>query len=51
MEMSSVVKHAWENRHPMHREKIIVLDYGGARELLVKEALYIQITPLDERFN
>ena len=28
-----------------------VLDHGRGQELLVKEALHIQMTPVEERFN
>ena len=39
---------AWENHH---WEETTVLDHGGGRELLVKEALHIQMTPSEEHFN
>ena len=51
MEKSAVVEHAWEHHHPNHWEETTVLDHGRGQELLVKEALHIQMTPVEERFN
>ena len=51
MDKSAVVEYAWENHHPMHREETIVLDHGRGQELLVKEALHIQMKTSEEHFN
>ena len=40
-----------ENHHPIHWEETIILDHGRGQELLAKEALHIQMTPVEERFN
>ena len=51
IEKSAVAEHAWEHHHPIHWEETTVLDHGKGQELLVKEALHIQMTPVEERFN
>ena len=51
MEKSAVAEHAWENHHPIQWEETTVLDHGKGQELLVKEALHIQMTPAEECFN
>ena len=51
MDKSAVVEYAWENHHPMHREETIVLDHGRGQELLMKEALHIQMKTSEEHFN
>ena len=51
MEKSAVVEHAWENHHLIDWEETTVLDHGRGQELLVKEALHIQMTLSEERFN
>ena len=51
MEKSAVAEHAWEHHHPIHWEETTILDHGREQELLVKEALHIQMTPVEERFN
>ena len=51
MNKSAVVDHSWENYHPIHWEETTVLDHDRGQELLVKEALHIQMTPSEERFN
>ena len=51
MEKSAVAEHAWENHHPIHWEETTVLDHTRGQELSVKEALHIQMTPSEERFN
>ena len=51
MEKSAEVEHVWENHHPIHWEKTTILDHGRGQELYVKEALHIQMTPAEERFN
>ena len=44
-EKSAVAEHAWENHHPIDWEETIVLNHGRGKELLVKGALHIQMTP------
>ena len=51
MEKSAVVEHVRENHHPIDWEETIVLDHGRRQKLLVKEALHIQMTSSEERFN
>ena len=51
MPKSAVVEHAEENHHPIHWEETTVLDHGRGQELLVKEALHIQMTPSEEHFS
>ena len=51
MKKSAVAEHAWENHHPIDWEETTVLDRGRGQELLLKEALHIQMTPSEERFN
>ena len=51
MEKSAVAEHAWENHHPIDWEETTVLDRGRGQELLLKEALHIQMTPSEECFN
>ena len=46
-----VAEHAWENHHPIHWEETTVLDHSRGQELLVKEALHIQMIPTEERLN
>ena len=48
---SAVAEHAWQNHHPIDWEETTVLDRGKGQELLLKEALHIQMTPSEERFN
>ena len=50
-EKLAVGEHAQENHHPIHWEETTVLDPGRGQELLVKEALHIQMTPSEERFS
>ena len=52
MEKSGVVEHTWENHHPIVWEKASMLDRArGQGELLLKEALHFQMTPVKECFN
>ena len=37
--------------HLIDWEETTVLDHGRGQELLVKEALHIQMTPIEECFN
>ena len=47
----AVAEHALEDHHPIHWEETTVLDHGRGQQLLVKEALHIQITPSKHQFN
>ena len=40
-----------KNHHPIDWEETTVLDRGRGQELLLKEALHIQMTPSEERSN
>ena len=51
MEKSAVAEQVWESHHLIHWEETAVLDHDREQELLVKEALHIQMTPSEERFN
>ena len=51
MEKSAVAEHVWEHHHPIHWEETTMLDRGRGQELLVKKALHIQMTPVEECFN
>ena len=51
MDKSAEVEYTWENHRLMHWEETIVLDHGRGQELLVKEALHIQMTTSDDHFN
>ena len=51
MEKSAIVMHVWENHHPIYWEETTVLDHGRGQELLVKEALHIQMKSSEEYFN
>ena len=51
MEKLAVAEHASENHHPIDWEETRVLDHSRGQELLVKEALHIQMTPTEECFN
>ena len=47
-----MAEHAWENHHPINLEEISLLDRAKRQgELLLKEALHIQMTPAEEHFN
>ena len=50
MEKSAIVEHVWENHHAIHWEETTVLNHDRG-QMLVKEALHIQITPTEEHFN
>ena len=39
------------NHHPIHWLETTVLDHGRRQELLVKEALHIQMKPSEDHFN
>ena len=51
MENYAVQEHAWEHHHPIYWEETTVLNHGRGQELLLKEALHIQMTTAEERFN
>ena len=51
LERSAVVEHEWKNHHLIHLEETVVLDHGRRQQLLVKEALHIQMTPSERHFN
>ena len=52
LEKSAVVEHARENHHPIKWEETSIVDQARRpKELLLKEALHIQMTPAEERFN
>lgn len=52
LKKSAIAEHAWENCHPIKWEEASVIDHARrSGELLVKEALHIQLTSRDERFN
>ena len=51
-EKSALAEHAWENHHPIRWEETSVVDRARRQgELLLKEALHIQMTPAEDRFN
>ena len=51
MEKSALAEHVWKNHHLIDWEETTVLDHGKGQELLLKEALRIQMTPSEGRFN
>ena len=51
MDKSAEVQYTWENHRLMHWEETIVVDHGRGQNLLVKEALHIQMTTSKEHFN
>ena len=51
-EKSALAEHAWENHHPIRWEETSIVDRARRHgELLLKEALHIQMTPAEDRFN
>ena len=51
-EKSAIAEHAWENHHPINWEETSVVDRARRHgELMLKEALHIQMTPAGDRFN
>ena len=51
-EKSAVADHAWSNHHPILWKKTAVIDQARSRkELLLKEALHINLTREDRRYN
>jgi hypothetical protein len=52
VERSAIAEHAWENQHPIKWEETEIVDQARRpKELLLKEALHIQMTPAEERFS
>ena len=51
-ERSAVAEHAWDQQHQIEWKEAMIVDQArGSKELLVKEALHIQMTPSEERIN
>ena len=51
-EKSALAEHAWKNYHPIRWEETSVVDRARRQEeLLLKEALHIQMTPVEDHFN
>ena len=52
IERSAIAEHAWTQQHPIAWEKAAAVDQARRKkELILKEALHIQITPEEQRFN
>ena len=51
IEKSAVAEHMWEHHHPIHWEETTVLDHGRGQDLLVKDALHIQMTALQPKWR
>ena len=52
LEKSAVAEHAWKDHHTIKWEETAVVDMARhPRELLLKEAIHIQMTPAEERLN
>ncbi len=50
--VSAIAEHAWEQHHPIKWEEVRVVDKASKnRELKIKEALHIQMTPDNNKFN
>ena len=51
-EKSAVAEHAWNNRHSINWEEMSIIDQARRhKELLLKEALHMHMTPADQRIN
>ena len=50
-EKSAIADHAWEAGHSPDWEGVKILDTASRKELLVKEAIYIQLTLSDQLLN
>ena len=49
---SAIAEHCWKEHHPINWEGATVVDRARRRqELCIKEALHIQLTPEEQRFN
>ena len=52
LEKPAVSEHAWKDHHAIKWDETTVVDMAKhPRELLLKEAIHLQITPAEERFN
>ncbi len=50
--VSAIAEHAWQQHHPIKWEEVRVVDRASRnRELKIKEALHIQMTPDNNKFN
>ena len=49
--MYKTMEYVWENHYPIHWTETTAPDCGRGQELLVKEALHIQMAPSEEYFN
>ena len=50
--VSAIAEHAWQQHHPIKWEEVRVVDRASKnRELKIKEALHIQMTPDNNKFN
>ncbi len=48
----AIAEHAWQQHHPIKWEEVRVVDRASKnRELKIKEALHIQMTPDNNKFN
>ena len=48
----AVAEHAWDNQHSINWEEMSIIDEASRhKELLLKEALHIHMTPADQRIN
>ena len=51
-EKSAIAKHAWTTNHAIEWNETTVLDQARRRkELMIKEALHISLTPENQRLN
>ena len=49
---SAIAEHVWQQHHPIKWEEVRVVDRPSKnRELKIKEALHIQMTPDNNKFN
>ena len=52
LEKFAVAEHAWKDHHTIKWDEATVVDIARhPKELLLKEAIHIQMTPGEERFN
>ena len=52
LEKSAVAEHAWKDHHTIKWDETTEVDMAShPRELLLKEAIHIQMTPAEERLN
>ncbi len=50
--LKPLLNNAWQQHHPIKWEEVRVVDRASKnRELKIKEALYIQMTPDNNKFN